>query len=334
MERGPEVKSEISTLLIESNEDNPRLIFSEEGMLRLIKSISEVGILVPLTVYRRGSKYVILDGERRWRAAQRINLKAVPCYILPEPEGRIEYILNMFKIHNVREEWKLLPTAQKLGQVIEQIEKKTGQLTISNKELATYTGLSVPTVGRCRRLLTLSKRFQDMLFEEEKLAEKGIKPTKTTLTEDFFLEMLSAISAIESPSSGMKKVAEKIGKENIINSFVKKFKTGNIPDITDFRYLTKLIKQTKIPLDKRERVLTKILKETDYRIDEAYDAYARPFDESKDVEKQLNRIEIMLDSIEVDSLDQGSSIVFLNSLKNFKKLIDKKIEDITKLAQK
>jgi ParB/RepB/Spo0J family partition protein len=325
-----EVKLSIPTKLIRRNDDNPRLIFSQEGMLRLTKSIKEVGILVPLTVYKKGSDYVILDGERRWRAAQRINLLTVPCYILPEPESRLEYILNMFKIHNVREEWKLLPTAKKLAQVIEQLEAKSPGSKVTDNELAMLTGLPSPTVGRCRRLLTLPMEYQDMLFEEEKLAEEGVRPTKTTLTEDFFLELLRAISAIGSKQVGLQDFCEKHDKGMIIDCFIKKYKSGNIPNITDFRYLTKLVKQTKLSLDDRERILTRILSDDSYRIDEAYDSHARMFYESKGLEKQLNRIEAILDSLDVDQLDHGSSIVFLVSLENFKKRIQNKIVEVRK----
>ena len=179
--RKREMRNEIPTNSVKPNPENPRLIFSEQGMLRLIKSIKESGILVPLTVYQKNTGFIILDGERRWRAARRINLATVPCYVLPEPTNRMEYLLSMFKIHNVREDWKLLPTAKKLEQVIDQIKEQTGKKTITNKELATYTSLTPATVGRCRRLLSLSQKFQDLLFEEEKMTEKGIKPIKTTL---------------------------------------------------------------------------------------------------------------------------------------------------------
>ncbi|MFB3889895.1 MAG: ParB/RepB/Spo0J family partition protein [Candidatus Bathyarchaeia archaeon] len=318
-----EIRSDIPTRLIDSNEDNPRLIFSEEGMSRLTQSIREVGILVPLTVYQRGSRYVILDGERRWRAAKSINLQKVPCYVLPEPADRVEYILNMFKIHNVREEWSLLPTAQKLAQVIEQVEKKTNE-KITNRKLATLTGLPITTVIRCLKLLTVPPKYLDMLFKEEKLSEIGVKPTRTTLTEDFFLEMLGALSAIKTDSIAVK-IYKRYGEEKVYDCLIQKFKDGNIPDITDFRYLTKIIKQHKIPPERRERILTRVLSESDYRIDEAYDNYARALYESKSLAKQLDRIEVIIGEIDVESLDRGDSIVFLNSLQNFRKILETKI---------
>lgn len=325
-----EMRIDIPTNLVERNEDNPRLIFSEEGMLRLIQSIKESGILVPLTVYRKGSRYVILDGERRWKAAKRINLPGVPCYVLPEPTSRMEYILSMFKIHNVREEWKLLPTARKLEQVIDQIKSQTGKERITNRELTTYTSLTPATVGRCIRLLTLPKKYQDMLFEEERLVEKGIKPTKTTLSEDFFLEMLRSISAIESKTNSMCHILEKYPKEKIISIFIDKFKKEEIPDITDFRYLTKLVKQTRLPVKTREKVIIKILKNVDYRIDEAYDIYARPFYESENLEKQLDRIAIILESLQVNSLDYDSATTVLKTLAHFRGILESKIADIEK----
>jgi ParB family chromosome partitioning protein len=333
-EENSEKKYSIPIDLVKSNEDNPRLIFSEEGLSRLAESIKEVGILVPLTVYREGTGYVILDGERRWRAAKRINLRTIPCYVLPKPASKMEYILNMFKIHNVREEWSLLPTAFKLAEVIKQIEMQTQRSKISNQELATLTGLTNATVGRCRQLLTLPEKYQNMLLAEEKLVEKGIKPTKTTLSEDFFLELLRTISAIKSRKSGMQRVLGYHGKDKIISCFVAKYKSGNIPDITDFRYLTKLVKQTRLPLDKREAVFNRILREAEYRIDEAYDVYARPFYESEGLQKQLDKVEVILESLDIDLLDRGSGIVFLNSLENFRKIVQKRIDELRRKLSK
>jgi ParB family chromosome partitioning protein len=325
-------KSDISTSLIVRNEDNPRSIFSQDGMERLIQSIKEVGILVPLTVYECGSQYVILDGERRWRAAKSINLQNVPCYVLPEPEDSVEYILNMFKIHNVREEWSLLPTAQKLAQVIEQLEQKSKE-KITIKKLGTLTGLSLGTVSRCIKLLTIPKKYLDMLFEEEKLTEIGVKPTRTTLTEDFFLEMLRSLSAMKTDKN-TSKIYSKYGEGRIYDSFIAKFKDGNIPDITDFRYLTKIIKQAKITPDRKERILTRVLTESSYRIDEAYDVYARAFYESKGLSKQLGKIETIIEEIQIDSLDKGDSIIVLTSLQNFRKILESKIAALqAKLAK-
>jgi hypothetical protein len=172
-----------------------------------------------------------------------------------------------------------------------------------------------------------------MLFEEEKLAEKGIKPTKTTLTEDFFLEMLRAITAMKKDATAAV-VYNRYGEEGIYDKLVQKFKDGNIPNITDFRYLTKIIKLPKISAAKKERILTRVLTESSYIIADAYDIHARTFIESKNLGKQLDKIEIIIDGIEIETLERGEGIVFLTSLQNFKKTLESKIAELEEKLRK
>jgi ParB/RepB/Spo0J family partition protein len=90
--------------LLKRNEDNPRLIFRQEDMDALEKSIADQGILVPLTVYQEGKHYRLLDGERRWRCALKLGLPIVPTLIQPRPE-RLQNIMMMFAIHHARKDW-------------------------------------------------------------------------------------------------------------------------------------------------------------------------------------------------------------------------------------
>src|SRR6266480_5785214 len=88
----------LSPLSIRANPDNPRMTFHDETIERLADSIKQEGVLVPLTVYedRRGtSTHVLLDGERRWRAAKLINLPNVPVWVIPKPSG-VENTVRMF----------------------------------------------------------------------------------------------------------------------------------------------------------------------------------------------------------------------------------------------
>src|SRR4051794_40169565 len=84
---------------IKPNPENPRLIFRADELQALEESISEQGILVPLTVFRTKTGHVILDGERRWRCSLRLGLPRVPVIVQPEPT-RFQNILMMFAIHN------------------------------------------------------------------------------------------------------------------------------------------------------------------------------------------------------------------------------------------
>ena len=77
-------KEEIDLFKIDPNPNNPRGIDIEtkDKKLALLKdSIRQFGILVPLVVARIGSRYRLLDGERRLVAAQALGLKTVPAYV-------------------------------------------------------------------------------------------------------------------------------------------------------------------------------------------------------------------------------------------------------------
>ena len=94
--------ADVVTLLdpgkLERNKDNPRLIFRQDDLDALQQSIADQGILVPLTVFKEGHGYRLLDGERRWRCAIKLGLSRVPVIVQPKPE-RLQNIMMMFAIH-------------------------------------------------------------------------------------------------------------------------------------------------------------------------------------------------------------------------------------------
>src|SRR5664280_1141408 len=88
----------VSPKELQQNPENPRLIFRENDLQTLFESISLQGILVPLTVFRKSARtLVLLDGERRWRCAIKLGLSRVPVIIQPEP-ARLQNIMMMFAI--------------------------------------------------------------------------------------------------------------------------------------------------------------------------------------------------------------------------------------------
>ena len=96
--RSPGKLQQIPPEKIDRNPDNPRLIFRQEEMDSLMVSIDTLGIQVPLTVYREGRGYRLIDGERRWRCARKLNLKAVPALVQEKPT-ELENLLLMYNIH-------------------------------------------------------------------------------------------------------------------------------------------------------------------------------------------------------------------------------------------
>lgn len=165
----------VKTNSLEANPYNPRRLFDKEPLDALRTSIKNVGILVPLTVYwsKGRGKNVILDGQRRWMCAQALGLKEVPVNVVAEPSV-VQNIVTMFQIHQLREDWELMPTALTLAILI----KETGEK--SDRLLAEITSLDIAVVSRCKKLLSYPKRYQDMMMDPD--------PSKR-VKADFFIEL-------------------------------------------------------------------------------------------------------------------------------------------------
>ena len=103
---------------IERNKENPRIVFRPGELEKLLESIRRFGIQVPISVYRKGKKYILIDGERRWRCSIKLNRKTIPALVQDEPSPLLNLLL-MFNIHGLREQWDLLTIALKLPRVIQ-----------------------------------------------------------------------------------------------------------------------------------------------------------------------------------------------------------------------
>src|SRR5258706_10009091 len=124
---------------IETNPLNPRKRFVDDEADTLIESILSKGLLNPIIVFKRkkDNKYIILDGERRFLAFQKVNYKEISCHVLENEPNDLENLSLMFHIHNVREEWTDFAIAQTLIKVIDEMGKSIESLQRVDKlELA------------------------------------------------------------------------------------------------------------------------------------------------------------------------------------------------------
>ncbi len=76
-----ESMSEISITKVIPNPSQPRKDFDQEALQELSDSIKTLGIIQPITIKKSGEKYIIISGERRWRASQMAGLETIPAYI-------------------------------------------------------------------------------------------------------------------------------------------------------------------------------------------------------------------------------------------------------------
>jgi ParB/RepB/Spo0J family partition protein len=220
----------ISPDKINPNPENPRLIFRQNEMDDLLESIKNTGIQVPLTVYRnKENKVILLDGERRWRCAKKLNLAKVPVIIHPEPT-KLENVLMMFHIHNVRVEWDPLVIAIKLKEIMATLRKE-GKET-GNKELAVLTGISVSRIRRYLDLLNLPSKYGELLFTE---LEKPKHEQKISV--DLIIEIQKSFKTIE---KYVPEALQETNEEKYIDSMLDKYKSDTVKSVVKYRDISKI----------------------------------------------------------------------------------------------
>lgn len=213
---------------IDINPENPRMIFRQEELDHLLLSIKEHGIQVPIAVYQEGSKYRLIDGERRWRCALKLNLKEIPALIQDKPT-ELQNLLLMYNIHSLREQWDYFTIAKSLSRIIELFESENGWVP-NEIELAEATGLTRGQIRRCNLIIDLPEKYKNVIqseLEKPKFQQK--------VSEDFFIEMERSLKTV------FKRVDDYVGREDQVrDALIVKFREGKIGAVTDFRMLSKI----------------------------------------------------------------------------------------------
>jgi ParB family transcriptional regulator, chromosome partitioning protein len=134
----------------------PRKEFAAEALQELADSIREQGIVQPLIVRERGGFFELIAGERRWRAAQLLNLPEVPV-ITREADDRS--VLELALIENLQRE-NLNALEEALGYA-----QLAGQFQLTQEEIALKVGKSRAAVANATRLLKLPATVQSFIRE-------------------------------------------------------------------------------------------------------------------------------------------------------------------------
>ena len=139
------------------NPTQPRTSFDEEALGELADSIRQLGVIQPITV-KRGSdgKYVIISGERRWRAARRAGLRTLPAYVR---EADDENLHAMALVENIqRQDLNAIEIALGMQRLIEECH-------LTQDALSEKVGKKRSTVSNYMRLLKLPNEVQFALKE-------------------------------------------------------------------------------------------------------------------------------------------------------------------------
>ncbi|MDV3427914.1 MAG: ParB/RepB/Spo0J family partition protein [Bacillota bacterium] len=146
----------ISLNKIKPNSQQPRKIFNQEKIIELASSIKEHGIIQPLVLKQEEENYIIIAGERRWRAAKYLNLQEVPAVIMDISD---EELLQVSLIENIQRE-DLNPIEEALA-----YDKLINQFNLTQEELSEKVGKSRPSIANSLRLLNLDSRVRDYIIQ-------------------------------------------------------------------------------------------------------------------------------------------------------------------------
>lgn len=149
--------AEVAIDEIEPNPLQPRQDFDEEALAELSASIAQLGVIQPITLKRTGdNRYIIISGERRWRASKMAGLDKLPAYIR---EVEDEDLHAMALVENIqRQDLNAIEIALGMQRLID-------ECGLTQEAMAEKVGKKRSTVSNYMRLLALPSEVQLALKE-------------------------------------------------------------------------------------------------------------------------------------------------------------------------
>ncbi len=150
-----EQESEIEIDKIFPNPNQPRKVFDEKALQELADSIKIHGVIQPLIVTKRDEGYMIIAGERRWRASKIAGLNKVPAIIKDYSDQKISEISLIENLQ--REDLNPIEAAKA-------IKKLMSEYNYTQEKVAERLGKSRPAITNTLRLLSLNRDILDMIM--------------------------------------------------------------------------------------------------------------------------------------------------------------------------
>ncbi|MCM1034663.1 MAG: ParB/RepB/Spo0J family partition protein [Paludibacter sp.] len=200
--------NEVELSLIEANPNQPRHNFDEEALDELAASIRELGVISPITLRKNDNgTYLIIAGERRFRAAKKVGLTTIPAYI---KTAKDEQVMEMALIENIqREDLDAIEIALAYQRLMD-------EYNLTQERMSERVGKKRATIANYLRLLRLPAEIQ-MGIKEKKIdmgharAILGAKQTtdQIKLYKRILQEGLSVRKVEELVSEGEQKASTK-----------------------------------------------------------------------------------------------------------------------------
>jgi len=181
---------------IDRNPEQPRVDFSETALNELAESISELGVIQPITVrYVAENSYQIISGERRWRASKIAGLSEIPAFIRIAND---QEMMEMALVENIQREdlnpWEIANTYQRLKDEFkftqEKVSRRVGKkrstvanylglLKIENPAITKAIKEGEISMGHGRELVAVSSPFyQNIIFNSIRRDGLSVRATE------------------------------------------------------------------------------------------------------------------------------------------------------------
>ena len=199
-----EVVEEIAIGLIDNNPDQPRKNFDPTALSELAQSIKLYGIIQPILLTRRGDRYMIVAGERRFRASKLAEKKTIPAIVKDFTESQVKEIALLENIQ--RQDLNPIETARAMKELMD-------SYSWTQEALADRLGKSRSGVANTLRLLTLCPEVVD-LIEKGKLSAGHARSLVVVTNPEIQLKLANQVVNSKLTVRDMENAVKEVSKEN------------------------------------------------------------------------------------------------------------------------
>lgn len=210
--------SEVEISLIVANPDQPRRTFDEEALQELSDSIREHGVISPITLRKNeDGTYMIIAGERRWRASKLAGLTSIPAYIRTAKD---EQVMEWALIENIqREDLDAIEIALAYQRLMDEYQ-------LTQERMSERVGKKRATVANYLRLLKLPAEIQ-MGIKEKKI---DMGHARAILSSKSTEQQLDLYQRILREGLSVRKVEELAGEDKPASPRAKSGATRTYPE--------------------------------------------------------------------------------------------------------
>ena len=176
---------EVDPARIDPNPDQPRQHIDKAKLAELAHSMSEQGIVQPMIVRKHGSRFQLIAGERRWRAAQRAGITRVPVLVRDVADHQV---LEIALVENIQRE-ELNPIEEATA-----YRRLVSELGYSQEQVASRVGKDRSTVANLLRLLRLPRDVRGLIAKQV-LSPGHARPLLSLASAEHQLEIAAQIVA-------------------------------------------------------------------------------------------------------------------------------------------